>query len=114
MRVKILKDYAKKKFSSSKYLDFALAVEKITTEKKNNLILNVDGCIAACFLDMCESSGEFTSDEINEIVELGYLNAFFVLGRSIGLMGHVFDQYRLKEGLYRHAWDDILYMDENK
>jgi len=46
------------------------------------------------------------------MVELGYLNAFFVLGRSIGFMGHIFDQKRLRTGLYRHPWDDITYMVE--
>ena len=50
---------------------------------------------------------------MDEIVDLGYLNALFVLGRSIGFMGHIFDQYRMKQGLYRHPWDDILYMTED-
>ena len=39
-------------------LDFALGVEVATTAKRANLILNVDGCIAACliayFKDLCE------------------------------------------------------------
>src|SRR3989344_4665763 len=92
-RVEILKNYAAKHFKSSEYLKFALEVEKITTKKKNNLILNVDGCIAVLFLDLFKSL-DFTEEEINEIVALGYLNAFFVLGRSIGLIGHILDQYR--------------------
>lgn len=36
----------------------------------------------------------------------------FVLGRSIGLIGHYLDQVRLKQPLYRHPWDDISYVDE--
>ena len=35
----------------------------------------------------------------------------FVLGRSIGFIGHHLDQVRLKQGLYRHPTDDITYMD---
>ena len=30
----------------------------------------------------------------------------------IGIIGHIFDQKRLKAGLYRHPWDDIVYMVE--
>lgn len=114
MRVKILISYAREHFSSTAYLDYALAVEAITTAKKNKLILNVDGCIGVLFLDLMKSSGVFTGEEIQEVVDLGYLNGLFVLGRSIGLIGHALDQYRLKEPLYRHPWDDILYMVDEK
>ncbi|MCD7464255.1 ATP-citrate synthase beta chain protein [Datura stramonium] len=47
--------------------------------------------------------------EIDEIVDIGYLNGLFVLARSIGLIGHTFDQKRLKQPLYRHPWEDVLY-----
>jgi citrate synthase len=57
---------------------------------------------------MLHSCG-FDNEAIQDIVDLGYLNGLFVLGRSIGIMGHVFDQKRLKQPLYRHPWDDILY-----
>jgi citrate synthase len=82
----------------------------VTTQKRNTLILNVDGCIGVSFLDLLNASGSFSPQEIDEMVEIGYLNALFALGRSIGLIGHIFDQKRLKSGLYRHPWDDILYM----
>jgi len=39
-------------FPSTKHLHFALEVEKITLQKKINLILNVDGHIAALLCDM--------------------------------------------------------------
>jgi citrate synthase len=48
--------------------------------------------------------------EIEEMVEIGYLNAIFTLARSIGLIVHIFDQKGLKSGLYRHPWDDIVYL----
>jgi ATP citrate (pro-S)-lyase len=40
------------------------------------------------------------------------LNGLFVLGRSIGFIGHYLDQKRLKQPLYRHPWDDISYINE--
>lgn len=55
-RCVILKDLAKK-IPSSKYLNYALSVEALTLEKKANLILNVDGHIAASLLDIFESVG---------------------------------------------------------
>ena len=39
-------------FPSTKHLDFAKSVESLTLEKKSNLILNVDGYIAAMLLDI--------------------------------------------------------------
>jgi ATP citrate (pro-S)-lyase len=108
MRVTIMKDYAKKHFKSTPLLDYALEVEKITTAKKDNLILNVDGCIGICFVDMLRN--EMTKQEADEYIQMGALNGLFVLGRTIGMMGHFLDQKRLKQGLYRHPWDDIAYM----
>uniref|UniRef100_A0A8C1Z4K4 ATP-citrate synthase n=1 Tax=Cyprinus carpio TaxID=7962 RepID=A0A8C1Z4K4_CYPCA len=87
MRVQILKDFVKQHFPAAQLLDYALEVEKITTSKKPNLILNAD-----------------------EFVEIGALNGIFVLGRSMGFIGHYLDQKRLKQGLYRHPWDDISYV----
>lgn len=108
-RVVLLKKFAEKNLKQHRYLDFALEVERETLRKKNNLILNVDGAIAVIFLDMLEESG-FKADAIRQIVDYGSLNAIFVLGRSIGIIGHTIDQKRLQEGLYRHDWDDILYL----
>lgn len=107
-RVEVLKAYARKRFPKTEYLDFALQVEKITTAKRDNLILNVDGCVGILFLDLLNSLG-CSKDEISDIIDTGALNGLFVLGRSIGFMGHVLDQKRLKTQLYRHPWDDILY-----
>ncbi len=112
-RVELLKDYAKKNFPMTPYLDYAIEVEKITTAKRGNLILNVDGCIGILCCDMFRSIG-YTKEEVKEFVSLGTLNALFVLGRSIGFMGHIMDQKRLKTGLYRHPWDDIAYMMPDK
>uniref|UniRef100_A0A671R9R3 ATP-citrate synthase n=1 Tax=Sinocyclocheilus anshuiensis TaxID=1608454 RepID=A0A671R9R3_9TELE len=110
MRVQILKDFVKQHFPSTQLLDYALEVEKITTSKKPNLILNVDGFIGVAFVDLLRTCGGFTRDEADEFVEIGTLNGIFVLGRSIGFIGHYLDQKRLKQGLYRHPWDDISYV----
>ncbi|MBI4399761.1 ATP citrate synthase, partial [Candidatus Micrarchaeota archaeon] len=109
-RVELLKTFAKKNFKKTGYLDFALEVEKITTSKRSNLILNVDGCIGVLFLDLFATCGEFSKEEIDQIIEVGVLNGLFALGRSIGMIGHYLDQKRLKAPLYRHPYDDILYL----
>jgi ATP citrate (pro-S)-lyase len=108
MRVEIIKGYAKKNFKKTDVLDYALAVEKLTTMKRDNLILNVDGCIGVCFADMLRS--EMPKAEADEYIKMGALNALFVLGRTMGMIGHHLDQKRLKTALYRHPWDDIAYM----
>lgn len=43
-----------------------------------------------------------------DATQIGTLNGLFVLGRSIGFIGHHLDQKRLKQGLYRHPADDIF------
>merc|ERR1719270_2316867 len=105
MRVELVKEFALKNFGEAKVLNFALGVEAVTTSKKANLILNVDGCIACCFVDMLRSSGAFKFAEIDELVNNGCLNGLFVLARSAGFIGHYLDQRRLKQPLYRHPWE---------
>ncbi|KXN82778.1 ATP-citrate synthase, partial [Leucoagaricus sp. SymC.cos] len=108
LRVELVKEYVHKHFPSHSLLDYALAVEKVTTTKKDTLILNVDGCIAVCFVDLLRDSGAFTPEEADEYIKIGTLNGLFVLGRSIGFVGHHLDQKRLKAPLYRHPADDIF------
>jgi citrate synthase len=113
-RVTILKNFArnlsgKQTTMYPPHLSKALEVETETLKKKSNLILNVDGAIGAIFVDTLFDAG-FKGNDIKELIDLGALNAIFVIGRSIGIIGHAIDQKRLKEGLYRHDWDDILYL----
>lgn len=110
LRVELVKEFVKKNFPSHKLLDYALAVETVTTSKKDNLILNVDGCVAVCFVDLLRNCGAFTQEEGEDYLKMGVLNGLFVLGRSIGLIAHYLDQKRLRTGLYRHPWDDITYL----
>lgn len=109
-RVEVVKEYARKHFPTTDMLDYALAVEEVTTSKKDNLILNVDGAIAVLFIDLMRGCGMFTEEEIAEYVKIGVLNGMFVLGRSIGLIGHYLDQKRLNAGLYRHPAEDVTYL----
>ena len=109
-RVELLISYAKENFERTDLLDYALKVQEITTSKKGNLILNVDGCIGILFLDLMGSCGVFDEKDIQDVVKYGYLNGLFALGRSIGIIGHILDQKRLESRLYRHPQDDIAYM----
>lgn len=86
-RVKELVRYVKSLDVPTPHLDFALEVEKVTAAKKDNLILNVDGTMAAVLVDI-----GFPVDS---------LNGFFVLARTIGLIGHWTDQKRQGSRLIR-------------
>lgn len=86
-RVKELVGYVKSLNIKTPHLDFALEVEKITAAKKDNLILNVDGTMAAVLVDI-----GFPVDS---------LNGFFILARTIGMIGHWTDQKRQGSRLIR-------------
>ncbi|MBA3025191.1 MAG: ATP citrate synthase [Sulfurimonas sp.] len=108
LRVKGLMDYAAAHFPSTPLLDYARTVEQLTTSKKENLILNVDGTIGILMVDMWRALG-YSEEDINEFISSGTLNSFFILGRTIGFIGHVLDEKRLAMPMYRHPMSDILY-----
>jgi len=108
LRVKGLMDFAAENFPSTPLLDYARTVEALTTSKKENLILNVDGTIGILMVDMWRAL-DYSDEEIDVFIEAGALNAFFILGRSIGFIGHILDEKRLAMPMYRHPMDDILY-----
>jgi len=108
LRVTGLMNFAKEHFPSTPLLDYARTVEALTTSKKENLILNVDGTIGILMVDMWRALG-YSEEEIDEFIESGTLNAFFIVGRSIGFIGHILDEKRLAMPMYRHPMDDILY-----
>lgn len=87
--------------NDDRYLNFALGVEAITTTKKATLILNVDGVIAAVLLDILESELRYTREQLQELVDIEFFNALFVLSRSVGFTAHYLDQRRHDEGLFR-------------
>ncbi|CAI5456267.1 unnamed protein product [Caenorhabditis angaria] len=84
-RVKILKRFVmdKSQFTQgTPLLEFALEVEKITTTKHPNLILNVDGAIGVIFVDILRHSKVFTPAEAQQIIDSGTLNGLLIFGRS--------------------------------
>jgi len=107
-RVEGLKKFAAEHFPATPLLDYALTVEQLTTSKKENLILNVDGTIGILMVDMWRALG-YSEEEIDEFIASGTLNSFFIVGRSIGFIGHILDEKRLAMPMYRHPMDDILY-----
>lgn len=96
--------------NGDRFLKFARSVEKITTAKKDILILNVDGAIAAILLDILESEMKYDEKQLRELVEIEFFNALFVLSRSVDFTAHYLDQRRHDEGLLRLASDDVRYI----
>ncbi len=96
--------------NGDRYLKFAREVEAITTTKKGNLILNIDGAIGAVMLDILESELGYEPDELRELADIEFFNALFVLSRSIGFTAHYLDQRRHDEGLFRLESDDVRYI----
>ncbi len=89
------------------FTDFARAVEAETTQKKGNLILNIDGAIAAVLLDILSQAEGYSQDDLTELINQEFFNALFVLSRSVGFMAHFFDQRRNDEGLFRLSDDQV-------
>lgn len=108
-RVKALAKFAGNK-NGDRYYKFAQSVADITTTKKANLILNVDGAIAAIMLDILESDMGYSEKQLRELVDVEFFNALFVLSRSVGFTAHFIDQRRHEEGLFRLPTDDLRYL----
>ncbi|MEK9196330.1 MAG: citrate/2-methylcitrate synthase, partial [Patescibacteria group bacterium] len=94
-------------FKPGKYTQFALEVEKITSAKKSQLILNVDGLIAAMLLDMLADEEGYSTEKISQLIDTEFCNAIFVYARTVGFIAHYLDQKRLDEGLFRLPDDQI-------
>ena len=90
------------------HYNFAKQVEQITTAKKGNLILNVDGHIAALMLDILIEHERLSLRDIDQLIRVDFFNALFVLPRMVGFTAHYLDQKRLDEGLFRLPDDAIL------
>lgn len=112
-RVAEIKSFAKN-LTDKRFTSFALGVEKVTTAKKGNLILNVDGAIAAILLDILSEKENMNDEELQQLVDTEFFNALFVLSRSVGFIGHFLDQKRLDEGLFRLPDYLVTEADENE
>lgn len=90
------------------HYDFARAVESVTTGKNGNLILNVDGAMAALLLDMFAEKDGFTDAQLQELIDVEFFNALFIIPRSVGFIAHFIEQKKNDEGLFRLP-DELLY-----
>lgn len=93
-----------------KYTTFARQVEAITTDKKANLILNLDGAVAAIMLDLLTEKEGFSPEKLKECIDTEFFNALFILPRSAGFIAHYLDQKRLDEGLFRLPDDEVMFV----
>lgn len=107
-RTKVLGEFADK-LPVHLHFDYAKQIEAITTAKKGNLILNVDGCIAALMLDVLQQQEGFSDDEIRLLIEADFFNALFVIPRTVGFVAHYLDQKRIDEGLFRLPDKDVYH-----
>lgn len=106
-RVSSFIEIGKKVLTNPKHLLFAEEVARETSQKRANLILNVDGTIAALFLDYLMEKEGFDVKHIEELLEIEFFNALFIIPRSAGFVGHFLDQKRIDEGLFRFGDADI-------
>ncbi|CAE7049768.1 unnamed protein product [Rhizoctonia solani] len=100
LRVELVKEYVLKNFPSQTLLDYALAVEQVTTAKKDTQAPRM------CFVDLLRDWGSFIREEADEYIKIGTFNGLFVLDRSIGFTGRHLE--RLRAPLYRHPADNIF------
>ncbi len=83
------------------HYDFARAVEEVTTAKSGSLILNVDGVIAALFTDILIECEGYSIEEVKQLIDAEFFNAFFIIPRSVGFTAHFLEQKQNDEGLFR-------------
>lgn len=106
-RVKVLLGLGSK-LSKRRFSKFALSIEKITTRKNGKLILNIDGAIAAVFMDILSEKEGLSDAELHKLVQSEFFNAFFILPRSVGFVAHFLEQKKNDEGLFRLP-DELLH-----
>lgn len=92
-------------------LDIARSVEEITTRKSGSLILNVDGILAALFLDMFAEKEKYSNEDLRILIAQEFFNALFIIPRTVGFIGHALEQKKNDEGLFRLP-EDMLFTDE--
>ncbi len=108
-RVEGLVSFARKNLTQTKYLDYAEAVAKRTTQKRPNLILNVDGAIAAIVIDILLEQEKYSLAQLEELLRIECFNSYFLIPRTVGFVGNYLSQKRRDEGLFRLPGDQIFY-----
>lgn len=105
-RVTALAEYGKSVLHETPHLALAEAVAALTTKKRANLILNVDGVVSALLLDYLLEKEGFNASELADLIEIEFFNALFLIPRSVGFIGNYLDQKRIDEGLFRLSEQD--------
>ncbi|MBX9765036.1 hypothetical protein K2X83_00110, partial [Patescibacteria group bacterium] len=59
------------------------------------------GTIAALLLDILVECEGFSRRELQEAIDAELFNAFFIIPRSVGFIGHFMEQKKHDEGLFR-------------
>lgn len=95
------------------HYDFARAVEAVTTAKNGNLILNVDGVIAALFLDVLKECEKYSHEKLMQLIDAEFFNALFIIPRSVGFISHFIEQKLHDEGLFRLP-EELLFIRNGK
>lgn len=106
-RVKALSEFASL-LKKHPHYDFARDIEIVTTAKNGNLILNVDGVMAALLLDILSEKEGFAPEELQELIDAEFFNALFIIPRTVGFISHFLEQKRNDEGLFRLP-DELLF-----
>jgi citrate synthase len=58
-------------------------------------------------LDLLSEKEGYSPEQLQELVDNEFFNAFFVLSRSVGLIAHYLDQKRLDPGLFRLSAEEV-------
>lgn len=106
-RVAALIQIGKQTITNPTHLLFAEGVARETSKKRANLILNVDGTVSALFLDYLVEKEGFHMEQIQELLDIEFFNALFIIPRATGFIGHFLDQKRIDEGLFRLGDADV-------
>ncbi len=106
-RVRTFIEAGKQALRYAKHMQFAEEVARETSKKRANLILNVDGTIAALLLDYLSEKEMFDVEQIEALLEIEFFNSLFIIPRTVGFVGHYLDQKRIDEGLFRLGDGDI-------
>ncbi|MDB5237943.1 MAG: hypothetical protein JWM46_213 [Candidatus Kaiserbacteria bacterium] len=112
-RVAALAEFTKL-LSAHPHYDFARAIEGVTTGKNGNLILNVDGVMAAVLLDILAEKEEMDTAALRELVDTEFFNALFIIPRSVGFIAHFMEQKKNDEGLFRLPDELLFERDEDR
>ena len=107
-RVQALIAHGRAALLQTPHLDLALNIEALTSQKRANLILNVDGVVSALLLDYLTEKEQFTTVQLRELIDIEFFNALFLIPRSVGFIGNYLDQKRNDEGLFRLSDKDTF------